>query len=104
MRRKQKGPAFNHHQSDCSLFSKYHNWASSSALSLSSLHQVVIQVQLCDPDLLPRADLDLQVAAKGEARRHPQPENPLRDGPWKAGICLLPGKLHFDYNHHLNQL
>ena len=58
------------------------------------------KVQLCDSHLLPRAHLDLQVAAEGEARRHPQLENPLRDGSWKARVRLLPGKAHHHHPRH----
>ena len=61
------------------------------------------QVQLCDSHLLPRAHLDLQVPAEGEARRHPQLENPLRDGSWKARVRLLPGKAHHLHPHHPHQ-
>ena len=68
-------------------------------LCCTLINLIDMKVQLCDPDLLPRADPHLQVPAEGEARRHPQPEDPLWDGPRKAWICLLPGKHHLD-NHN----
>ena len=53
-------------------YQQYHHYLCCTLINL-----IDMKVQLCDPDLLPRADTHLQVPAEGEARRHPQPEDPL---------------------------